>query len=157
MAVKPIPDGYHAVTPYLIVAGAGRAIEFYKQVFDATEQMRMEGPNGSVVHAEIRIGDSVIMLADEMPGMGFKGPKELGGTPVSLMVYVNDSDATFKRAIDAGATQQRPVEDQFYGDRSGTVEDPFGHTWTIATHKEDLSPEEIGKRAAAHMKERSSG
>lgn len=148
MAVKPIPDGYPAVTPYLIVTGAARAIEFYTQVFGATETMRLAGPNG-VAHAEIRIGDSVVMLADESPEMGFRGPKSFGGTPVSLMLYVDDVDATFQRAIAAGAASRRAVQDQFYGDRSGTLEDPFGHVWTVATHVEDVSPQEIDRRLAA--------
>ena len=148
MAVKPIPDGYQAVTPYLIVAGAARALDFYKQVFGATELMRLAGPNG-VAHAEMRIGDSVVMLADESPDMGYKGPVALGGSPVSLMLYVADVDATFQRALAAGAVQQRPVQDQFYGDRSGTLEDPFGHVWTIATHIEDVAPDEIDRRLAA--------
>ena len=148
MAVKPIPDGYQAVTPYLIVSGGARALDFYKQVFGATELMRMAGPNG-VAHAEIRIGDSVVMLADESPDMGYKGPVALGGSPVSLMLYVSDVDATFQRAVAAGAVQQRPVQDQFYGDRSGTLEDPFGHVWTVATHIEDVAPDEIDRRLAA--------
>lgn len=148
MAVQPIPDGYQAVTPYLIVSGAARALDFYQQVFGATELMRMAGPNG-VAHAEIRIGDSVVMLADESPDMGYKGPVALGGSPVSLMLYVTDVDATFQRALAAGAVQQRPVQDQFYGDRSGTLEDPFGHVWTIATHIEDVAPDEIDRRLAA--------
>ena len=148
MPVKPIPEGYHAVTPYLIVNGGARAIEFYRTVFGATEVMRMAGPNG-VAHAEIRIGDAVVMLADESPDMGYKSPRALGGTPVSLMLYCADVDATFARAIDAGALAQRPVQDQFYGDRSGTLEDPFGHVWTIATHVEDVAPEEMDRRLAA--------
>ena len=148
MAVKPIPQGYQAVTPYLIVSGGARAIEFYCQVFGATEVMRLAGPNG-VAHAEIRIGDTVVMLADESPDMGYKSPRSLAGTPVSLMLYCEDVDATFGRAIDAGAVAQRPVQNQFYGDRSGTLEDPFGHVWTIATHVEDVSPEEIDRRLAA--------
>lgn len=148
MAVKPIPDGYQAVTPYLIVSGAARALDFYTQVFGATEIMRMPGPNG-VAHAEMRIGDSVVMLADESPDMGYKGPVALGGSPVSLMLYVADVDATFQRAVAAGAVQQRPVQDQFYGDRSGTLEDPFGHVWTVATHIEDVAPDEIDRRLAA--------
>ncbi len=152
MSVKPIPDGYHSVTPYFIVKGAARAIEFYKQVFGATELMRMKGPGGSVGHAEIKIGDSPVMLADEHLEMGFRGPESLGGSPVSLMVYVKNSDAVIAKAIAAGAKVLRPLQDQFYGDRSGTVTDPFGHTWTIATHKEDLSPDEIGRRAAEYMK-----
>ena len=148
MAVQPIPAGYQAVTPYLIVSGAARALEFYKQVFGATEVMRLAGPNG-VAHAEIRIGDSVVMLADESPDMGYKSPVALGGSPVSLMLYVSDVDATFQRAVAAGAVQQRPVQDQFYGDRSGTLEDPFGHVWTVATHIEDVAPDEIDRRLAA--------
>ena len=148
MPVNPIPDGYQAVTPYLIVSGAARALDFYTQVFGATEIMRMPGPNG-IAHAEIRIGDSVVMLADESPDMGYKGPVALGGSPVSLMLYVADVDATFQRAITAGAVQQRPVQDQFYGDRSGTLEDPFGHVWTVATHIEDVAPDEIDRRLAA--------
>ena len=148
MPVNPIPDGYQAVTPYLIVSGAARALDFYTQVFGATEIMRMPGPNG-VAHAEMRIGDSVVMLADESPDMGYKGPVALGGSPVSLMLYVADVDATFQRAVAAGAVQQRPVQDQFYGDRSGTLEDPFGHVWTVATHIEDVAPDEIDRRLAA--------
>ena len=148
MPVNPIPDGYQAVTPYLIVSGAARALDFYTQVFGATEIMRMPGPNG-VAHAEIRIGESVVMLADESPDMGYKGPVALGGSPVSLMLYVADVDATFQRAVAAGAVQQRPVQDQFYGDRSGTLEDPFGHVWTVATHIEDVAPDEIDRRLAA--------
>ncbi|MEO7150864.1 MAG: VOC family protein [Burkholderiaceae bacterium] len=148
MPVKPIPDGYAAVTPYLIVAGAARAIDFYKQAFGATEAMRLDGPNG-LAHAEIRVGGSVIMLADESPDMGYKGPRSYGGTSVSLMLYVDDVDATVQRAIEGGAVLQRPVQDQFYGDRSGTLEDPFGHVWTIATHIEDVSPAEIDRRLAS--------
>ena len=148
MPVKPIPDGYPAVTPYLIVAGAARAIDFYKHAFGATETMRLDGPNG-LAHAEIRIGGSVVMLADESPDMGYKGPRSYGGTSVSLMLYVDAVDATFQRALDAGATQQRAVQDQFYGDRSGTLEDPFGHVWTLATHVEDVAPDEIDRRLAA--------
>ena len=148
MPVKPIPDGYPAVTPYLIVAGAARAIDFYKHAFGATETMRLDGPHG-VAHAEIRIGGSVVMLADESPGMGYKGPRSYGGTSVSLMLYVDAVDATFQRALDAGATQQRAVQEQFYGDRSGTLEDPFGHVWTLATHVEDVAPDEIDRRLAA--------
>lgn len=146
---KPIPDGYHAVTPYLIIKGAAEALDFYEKAFSATEKMRMPDPNSSLIgHAEIQIGDSTVMLADEYPDMGFRSPKSLGGTPVSILLYVNDVDAVAKQALAAGAKELRPVKDQFYGDRSGTFEDPFGHVWTIATHKEDLTPEEIGKRAA---------
>jgi PhnB protein len=153
MAVKPIPDGYHTVTPYLIVKDAARAIEFYKQAFGASERMRLTDPGGRVGHAEITIGDSAIMLADEFPEMGVRSPQALGGSPVSLALYVEDVDATADRAIAAGATVVRPVKDQFYGDRSGTFADPFGHVWTIATHKEDVSPDEMGKRFEAIMKQ----
>jgi PhnB protein len=152
MAVKPIPDGYHTVTPYLIVNGAAAAIDFYKKVFGAKELMRMPGPGGKVGHAELQIGDSRIMLADEHPDMGAKAPGSFGGSPVGLMLYVEDVDVRFKRAIDAGAKVKKPLADQFYGDRSGTVTDPFGHQWTIATHKEDVSPEEMDRRMKAMMK-----
>ena len=153
MAVKSIPDGYHAVTPYLIVDGAAKALDFYKQVFGATEQMRLAGPSGRVGHAEMRIGDSVVMLADEVPDMGYRGPKSYGGSAVSLMVYVDDVDAAFKRALAAGAIERRAVQNQFYGDRSGTLEDPFGHTWTVSTHVEDLTSDEMIQRAEQAMKE----
>jgi PhnB protein len=153
MAAKPIPDGYHAVTPYLIIKGAGRAIDFYKKAFGASERMRMDGPSGTVGHAEIEIGGSAIMLADEFPEMGCRSPQSVGGTPVTLHLYVKDVDACFSQAIAAGAKALRPVQDQFYGDRSGTLEDPFGHVWTISTHKEDLSHEELRKRAEAFMKQ----
>jgi PhnB protein len=149
VAIKPIPDGYHTATPYLIVHDAKAALAFYVQAFGAVELMRLEGPDGKVGHAEIRIGDSPIMLADEHPQMGFRSPRALGGTPVSLMLYVEDVDARFARALAAGAKALRPVQDQFYGDRSGTLEDPFGHVWTIGTHVEDVSPEEIQRRVAA--------
>lgn len=151
MAVKPIPEGYHSVTPYLVVKGAAAALEFYKKAFGAVELMRLEIPGGKIGHAEIRIGDSPVMLADEFPEMGAISPQTLGGAGVSLMVYVEDVDARFRQAIQAGGTEVRPVQDQFYGDRSGTLKDPFGHQWTLGTHKEDLTPEEIGKRAAAAM------
>ena len=147
--VKPIPEGYHTATPYLIVKDAARAIEFYKKAFGATELMRMPGPGGKIGHAEIKIGDSPIMLADEVPGMGFRSPESLGGSPISILLYVEDVDVVFSEALDAGAKVQRPVADQFYGDRTGGVTDPFGHVWYIATHKEDVSPEEMKKRAAA--------
>jgi PhnB protein len=153
MAVKAIPDGYHSVTPYLIIKGADRAIDFYNKVFGASQRMRMDGPNGTVGHAEIEIDGSAIMLADEFPDMGFRSPQSLGGAGVSLHLYVKDVDACFNRAVAAGAKALRPVQDQFYGDRSGTLEDPFGHVWTISTHKEDLSPEEIHKRSEAFMKQ----
>ena len=145
---EPIPAGYHSVTPYLIINGAADAIEFYKKAFGATELFRM--PHGDKIgHAEIKIGDSPIMLADEYPEMGFKSPKSIGGTPVSLMIYVEDVDTVFPRAIAEGGVEMKPLQDQFYGDRSGTFTDPFGHVWTVATHMEDLTPEEMGKRAAA--------
>lgn len=147
MTVKPIPDGYHSVTPYLIVNGAARAIDFYKQAFGATELLRMDGPDGSVGHAEIKIGDSPVMLADEHPQMGFRSPRTLGGAGISLMIYLENVDEVFPRAIAAGAKELRAIQDQFYGDRSGTLEDPFGHVWTISTHKEDLSNEEMIRRS----------
>jgi len=148
--VKAIPDGYHSVTPYLICDGAADAIEYYKKAFGATELFRMDH-EGKVGHAELKIGDSPIMLADEFPQMGYRSPKALGGTPVSIMIYVEDVDTVYQRAIDAGATEVKPLQDQFYGDRSGTLTDPFGHVWTIATHKEDVTMEEMNRRmAAAH-------
>jgi len=151
MSVKPIPEGYHSVTPYLIVKGAAKAIDYYKKVFGATETMRIPGPNGTVMHAEIKIGDSVIMLADEQQG-NFRSPEGLGGSPVSLMVYVEDVDKTFKQAISSGAKETRAVQDQFYGDRSGNLVDPFGHVWTVATHKEDVSEAEMQRRMSAMQK-----
>ena len=156
MAVKKIPDGYEGATPYLCCKGAAAAIEFYKKAFGATELMRLASPGGKIGHAEIKIGDSPIMLADEFPEMGYRGPRALGGSPVSIMLYVDDVDALFNQAVGAGATVKRPVKDEFYGDRSGSLEDPFGHVWTIATHKEDVSPEEIEKRFAAVMAKGSS-
>ncbi|HKI31361.1 MAG TPA: VOC family protein [Gemmataceae bacterium] len=154
MAVKAIPDGYHTVTPYLIVKGAAGAIDFYKKAFGATERMRLADPAGWVGHAEITIGDSAIMLADEVLEMGARGPESYGGSPVHIMLYVEDVDALSRRAVAAGATVLRPVKDQFYGDRSGTFADPFGHVWTIATHKEDMAPEEITRRFEEAMKQR---
>ena len=147
--VKPIPEGYHNVTPYLIVDGGAKALDFYKRVFGAVERMRMPGPGEKVGHAEISIGESVIMLADEHPEMGARGPGAFGGSPVSLVLYVVDVDATVRTAVAAGATLLRPVEDKFYGDRSGTIEDPFGHHWHVSTHKEDVPPDEMARRAAA--------
>jgi PhnB protein len=140
-----VPAGYHTVTPYLVVEGAAAAIDFYKKAFGAQEIMRLEH-NGRIGHAEIRIGDSPIMLADTVAEMGYRGPKAFGGTPVSLMIYVPDSDAVFKRAIEAGAEALHPVQDQFYGDRTGTLTDPFGHVWSIATRKQNVAPEEINRR-----------
>src|SRR5665213_1834757 len=132
--VKPIPDGYHSVTPYLIVKGANAAIEFYKKAFDAVELLRIGAPDGKVGHAEIRIGDSVVMLADEHPEMGAKSPQTFGGTPVSILLYVEDVDAVVRQAVAAGAKIQRPIEDKFYGDRMGSLDDPFGHVWHVSTH-----------------------
>jgi len=152
MAAKAIPDGYRTATPYLIVKGAADAIEFYKRAFGATEILRMADPQGRVGHAEIKIGDSVIMLADEHPAMGYRGPRSLGGSSVSILLYLEDVDGVFERALKAGAKAQRPVANQFYGDRSGTLEDPFGHVWTVATHVEDVAPEEMKRRAEAAMK-----
>lgn len=149
MTAKPIPDGYHTVTPYLIVHQAAEAIDFYKRAFGASELMRLVAPNGAVGHAEVKIGDSPIMLADESPDESFRGPHSLGGSAVSILLYVEDVDTLFDRAIAAGAKALRPVTDQFYGDRAGTLKDPFGHVWTLATHKEDLSPTEINERAEA--------
>ena len=147
--VKPIPDEYPRVMPYLIVDGAAVAIEFYKSVLGATERMRMSEPDGRVGHAELQIGESVIMLADEHPEMNIHGPKTIGGSAVTLHVYLEDSDAAFERAVDAGATSVRPMENQFYGDRSGQFEDPFGHKWNVATHVEDVPPDEMEKRVAS--------
>ena len=152
MAIKPIPDGYRTVTPYLIIKGAADAIDFYKHAFGATEMLRMADPQGRVGHAEIKIGDSVIMLADEHPAMGYRSPRSLGGSSISILLYLEDVDGVFERAVKHGAKAQRPVENQFYGDRSGTLEDPFGHVWTVATHVEDVPPEEMKRRAEAAMK-----
>jgi PhnB protein len=149
--VKPIPDGYPRVIPYLSVEGATAAIEFYGNVFGAKERVRMAGPEGKVGHAELEIGDSLVMLADAFPDMGNPSPRALGGTPVTVMVYVEDVDAVFDRALRAGATQERPVENQFYGDRAGQFTDPFGHKWFVATHVEDVAPDEMARRAAAAM------
>jgi PhnB protein len=151
MAVSPIPEGYISVTPYLIVGGAGDAIDFYTKALDACEIMRLPGPGGMVMHAEIQIGNSIIMLADECPDQGTQAPKTLGGTPVGICLYVEDVDAQLEKALAAGATVTRPIQDQFYGDRSVTVDDPFGHQWTIATHVEDVPPEEMERRMAEFM------
>ena len=145
--VKPIPEGYHSVTPYLTVKGAAKAIDFYKKVFGAKELKRMEMPGGAVGHAELQIGDSMIMLADEFPAMGNKSPQSVGGTPVTVHLYVEDVDKTAELAVSAGAVLKSPVRDQFYGDRSGTLTDPFGHVWYISTHVEDMSNEEMQRRA----------
>jgi PhnB protein len=148
MAIKPIPEGYHSVTPYLLIDGAARAIEFYKQAFGATELFKMDMPGDKIGHAEILIGDSRIMMADDCGGESpFRNPRSSGSSPVGLHVYVEDVDKIFSQAVDAGAKIIKPVQDQFYGDRTGALEDPFGHIWFVATHKQDLSPEEIRKRA----------
>ena len=149
--VNPIPEGYPQVMPYLTVDGASAAIDFYTTVFGAKERLRMPAPEGKVGHAELEIGDSVVMLADAVPDMGNQTPAALGGTPVTVMVYVADVDAVFDRALKAGATAERKVENQFYGDRAGQFLDPFGHKWFVATHVEDVTPEEVAERAAAAM------
>jgi PhnB protein len=150
MAVDPIPSGYPRVSPYLCCRGAADAIEFYKDVLGATERMRMPGDSPeNIGHAELEIGSSIVMLADEFPDHGFLSPQTLGGSPVTVHVYVEDVDAVFARALERGATETRPVEDQFYGDRLGQFTDPWGHRWSVASHVEDVSPEEMGRRAAA--------
>lgn len=141
--VNPIPEGFRTVTPHLVCAGASEAIDFYKKAFGATEVTRMPGPDGKLMHAQIKIGDSTIMLVDEFPGFGCVGPKVLKGSSVTIHLYVKDSDASFKQAVDAGATVKMPIADMFWGDRYGVVEDPFGHIWSIATHKRDLTPEQM--------------
>jgi len=147
--VQPIPIGYHSVTPYLMVRDAARAITFYRNAFGAEEVMRLDGPDGKVAHAEVKIGDSHVMLADEMPDQAIVGPQTLGGAGVSLMLYVDDVDATFAQAIAAGASVRRPVANQFYGDRVGTLVDPFGHVWSVGTHREDVSVDEVRRRMAS--------
>jgi len=149
VAAKPIPDDFPGITPYLIVRNASAALDFYKRAFGAEETYRLAMPDGRIGHAEMRIGSAGMMLADEFPEMGIKSPQSYGGSGVTLLFYVRDVDAAAERAIQAGAKVKRPVKDQFYGDRSGTFEDPFGHVWTIATRKEELSPEEIERRAKA--------
>jgi PhnB protein len=149
--VKPIPDGYHTITPYLYMRGAAAALDFYKRAFDAKELFRMAMDDGRIGHAEMQIGDSRIMLADEFPEMNIRGPQSLGGASCGLLLYVENVDASSERAVGAGMKVIRPVQDQFYGDRTGTLEDPFGHVWTIATHKEDVSPEEMRRRSEAHL------
>jgi PhnB protein len=147
MPVKPVPEGYHTVTPYLVVKGAAAALDFYARAFGAVELYRLGGPSGTIGHAEMRIGDSTLMIADEFPEVGAVAPTPTGGHAVSFLLYVPDVDASFKQAIAVGATEVRPVALQFYGDRSGTLRDPFGHEWTLATHVEDVSPEEMDRRA----------
>ncbi len=149
MAVRPIPEGYHTATPYLVVDDASAAIEFYKRAFGATERgERMPMPDGTIAHAEIQIGDSALMLSDPFPQGTVQAPKTVGGTTSSILVYVEDVDAAFRRAIEAGATEKRAVEDQFWGDRMGTLTDPFGHMWSLATHVEEVPPEEMQRRMA---------
>jgi PhnB protein len=147
--VKPIPDDYPQVVPYLCVDGAALAIDFYLAVFGATERMRMPEPDGKLGHAELQIGTAVIMLSDEFPDLGIRGPKSIGGTPVTMSLYVEDVDDVYTRAVDAGAIALRPVTDQFYGDRTGQFEDPFGHRWSVASRIEDLSVQQMAERAAA--------
>ncbi|HKG46260.1 MAG TPA: VOC family protein [Pyrinomonadaceae bacterium] len=144
--VKPIPEGYHSLTPYLVINGAAEAMEYYKKAFGAVELFRMDH-GGKIGHAEMKIGDSPFMLGDE--NEQYKGPKSIGGTPVSLMIYVDDVDTIYAQALEAGGTELKPLQDQFYGDRSGTLRDPFGHIWMVATHKEDVTPEEIERRLAS--------
>jgi len=151
MAAKPIPDGYNTISPYLCVEGAQEAIAFYTQAFGAKERGRMQSPDGKIAHAELEIGDSVVMLSDGFPQFSTKPPRELGGTSTSIMMYVEDVDAVVKQALDAGAALEREVEDQFWGDRFGAVVDPFGHVWSIATRVEDVPPEEMANRAEAAM------
>lgn len=149
--VQPVPEGYHTLTPYLTVRDGAAALAFYAEAFGAEELFRIDGPPGKLGHAEMQIGDSRFMLADEVEAWGNRSPESLGGTGTSLMIYVEDADALFRQAIEAGATEVMPVKDQFYGDRSGTVEDPFGHRWTISTHVEDVPPDELARRAEEMM------
>ena len=149
--VKTRPDGYHSITPYLVMKGAAKAIDYYKKAFGASEIMRMAGPDGKVGHAELKIGDSIFMMGEEMPQMGYRAPQ--GGSPVGLMLYVDDVDGVFKQAIAAGGRVDKEVKDQFYGDRNGSLVDPFGHLWTIATHIEDVSEEEMKRRMEKYMAE----
>jgi PhnB protein len=145
-AVKPIPEGYHSLTPYLIIKGAAEALEFYKSAFGAEEVVRMPMPDGRIGHAEIRIGNSMLMIADEMEEMGYRSSQTLNGSPVGFIIYLEDVDKEFQRAIDAGGTVVRPLENKFYGDRMGTLRDPFGYEWSLGTHIEDVSPEEMTRR-----------
>jgi PhnB protein len=149
MGVKAIPDGYYSLTPYLVIKGAAEAIEFYKQAFGAVETLRMPGPGGRIMHAEVKIGNTMLMLSDENAERGYLSPATRGGATSSVMLYTDDVDATFKKALAAGAKQQTAPEDMFWGDRMGNLTDPFGHNWAIATHKEDVSPDEMQKRMAA--------
>ena len=155
--VKPVPEGYHTINPTLCCRDAARAIDFYKKAFAAEERMRMPGPGGKIMHAELRIGDSIVMLSDEMPDWEWSSPQKYGGTPVSFYCYVNDVDAAWKRATEAGAKVKMPLTDMFWGDRTGKLEDPFGHTWSLASQKEVLTSEEIAKRQKAWMAEMAKG
>ena len=149
--VKPIPDGYRTVTPYLVVNDAKAAIEFYKRAFGAKEVMKMDGPGGKIAHAELKIGDSMMMLSDEMPGTGTRAPRSLGGTTAGIFLYFDDVDSTFQQAVSAGAKVDTPLADMFWGDRYGKITDPFGHSWSMATHKEDVAPEEMARRTKEAM------
>lgn len=152
MAVSPVPEGFRTITPHLIIKDAGKAIDFYKKAFGAEEVMCMRGPGGNgVMHAEIKIGDSYLMIADEFPDFGCLGPKSIGGSPVTVHLYVKDADAVYNQAVKAGATATMPLTDMFWGDRYGKLADPFGHHWSVATHKEDVSPEECARRMAAQF------
>ena len=155
--VNPIPQGYHSVTPYLVVDDGRRAIEYYKQAFGATAVVQMAGPGGKIGHAELKIGDSMIMLSDEMPGSGNRSPKSLGGSPVTIFLYVENVDSVFNDAVKAGAKADKPPQDMFWGDRFGALTDPFGHSWALATHIEDVAPEEMKKRAQAAMAQMAQG
>jgi len=157
MPVKPIPEGYHSVTPYLIVDDATRALEFYKRAFGAVEKFRMPAPGGRIGHAEITIGDSTVMLADENPSMDARSARTIGGSPMFLMIYIEDVDKMVAQAVAAGGTLKRPVANQFYGDRTGSVEDPFGYLWYLATHVEDVPPDELERRSAKAMAEHGGG
>lgn len=150
--VRPIPEGYHTLTPYLYVKDAAKAIDFYTRAFGAKETVRMPGPNGTIGHAEVKIGSSMLMLADEDPERGIRSPKALGGVPFNMVLYMEDVDTVFERAVSAGATVMRPIKDEWYGERVGTVVDPFGFEWSLMMHVEDVSPEEMGRRAAEQAK-----
>jgi len=154
---RPVPEGYHTVTPYIVVNDAARAIDFYKKAFDATELNRMQGPQGKIGHAELRIGDSVIMLSDELPGSDCRAPQSLGGTTANIFLYVKDVDHSYQKAVSAGAKSTTPVADMFWGDRYGRLTDPFGHSWSLATHKEDVAPDEMKRRMDAQMAKMAAG
>jgi PhnB protein len=154
MSVQPIPQGFHSITPFLVVNDAAKAIDFYRRAFGAKEIMRNTGPDGKITHAEIRIGDSPLMLSDEMPQAGIRTPRSLGGSTVNIFLYVDNADTVFKQAESAGAKVEMPLENMFWGDRYGKLTDPFGHSWSVATHKEDVSPEEMKKRAQQAMTQR---